>query len=81
MNVLAQLLCSRVRAEVFRVLFGLKGGELHLREIQRQTHLAVGTVRQDIEKLVKMGLVSRRTKSLEREVLDWLKAGHPELAP
>jgi DNA-binding transcriptional ArsR family regulator len=60
MNVLAQLLCSRVRAEVFRVLFGLEGGELHLREIQRQTHLAIGTVRQDIEKLVKMGLVSRR---------------------
>ena len=60
MNILAQLVCSRVRAEVFRVLFGLQGGELHLREIQRQTHLAIGTVQQDIEKLVKMGLVSRR---------------------
>jgi len=60
MNLLAQLICSRVRAEVFRVLFGLKSGELHLREIHRQTGFAIGTVRQDIEKLVKMGLVSRR---------------------
>jgi predicted nucleotidyltransferase/DNA-binding HxlR family transcriptional regulator len=60
MNALAQLVCSRVRAEIFRVLFGLRGGELHLREIQRQTGFAVGTVRQDIEKLVKLGLVTRR---------------------
>lgn len=60
MNILAQVVCSRVRAEVFRVLFGLHGGELHLREIHRQTGFAIGTVRQDVEKLVKIGLVSRR---------------------
>lgn len=60
MSILAQLVCSRVRAEVFRVLFGLQSGELHLREIHRQTGFAIGTVRQDIEKLVRIGLVSRR---------------------
>ncbi|MDI6808934.1 MAG: nucleotidyltransferase domain-containing protein [Candidatus Eisenbacteria bacterium] len=60
MNTLAQLICSRVRAEIFRVLFGLRGGALHLREIQRQSRFAIGTVRQDIEKLVKLGLVTRR---------------------
>lgn len=60
MNLLAQLVCSRVRAEIFRVLFGLRDGELHLREIQRQTGFAVGTVRQDIGKLVKLGLLTRR---------------------
>ncbi len=60
MNVLAQLVCSRVRAEIFRVLFGLQNGELHLREMQRQTGFAIGTVRQDIGKLVKLGLVIRR---------------------
>jgi len=60
MNILAQLVCSGVRAEVFRVLFGLHGGEVHLREIHRQTGFAIGTVRQDIEKLVKIGVVSRR---------------------
>lgn len=60
MNVLAQLVCSGVRAGIFRVLFGLQSGELHLREIQRQTGFAIGTVRQDLEKLVKLGLVTRR---------------------
>jgi predicted nucleotidyltransferase len=60
MNLLAQLVCSRARAEIFRVLFGLRGGEIHLREIQRQTGFAIGTVRQDVEKLVKIGLLIRR---------------------
>ena len=60
MNILAQLVCSRVRAEIFRVLFGLRSGPLHLREIQRQTGFAIGTVRQDLGKLVKLGLVTRR---------------------
>lgn len=60
MSLLAQLICSRARAEILRVLFGLRRGEVHLREIQRQTGFAVGTVRQDVEKLVKLGLVTRR---------------------
>ncbi len=60
MNILAQLFCSRIRAGIFRVLFGLNDGEMHLREIHRQTGFALGTVRQDLEKLAKMGLVSRR---------------------
>lgn len=60
MNVLAQLVCSRVRAEIFRVLFSLRGSQLHLRELQRQTGFAIGTVRQDLGKLVRLGLVTRR---------------------
>jgi DNA-binding transcriptional ArsR family regulator len=60
MNLLAQLVCSRARAEILRVLFGLRGGEVHLREIQRRTGFALGTVRPDVEKLVKVGLVTRR---------------------
>ncbi|HMO49584.1 MAG TPA: nucleotidyltransferase domain-containing protein [Kiritimatiellia bacterium] len=60
MNVLAQLVCSRVRAEIFRILFGLRGGEVHLRDLQRQTGFTIGTVRQDIEKLNILGIVSRR---------------------
>lgn len=60
MNLLAQLVCSRVRAEIFRILFGLRSGAIHLREIQRQTGFALGTVRQDIEKLAKLAVVTRR---------------------
>jgi predicted nucleotidyltransferase len=60
MTVLPQLFCSRVRAALFRILFGLREGETHLRAIQRQTDLSLGTVRQDVEKLVALGLVCRR---------------------
>ena len=60
MNSLARLICSRVRAEIFRILFGVRSGELHLREIHRQTGFALGTVTQDLGKLVKLGLVTSR---------------------
>jgi predicted nucleotidyltransferase len=60
MDTLATLLSSRVRAEILRLLFGLAGSELHLREIERRSRLAVGTVRQDLRKVVALGLVTAR---------------------
>ncbi len=60
MDVLPQLFCSRVRAALLRILFGLKREDLHLRAVQRRTGLSLGTVRQDLETLVALGLVLRR---------------------
>jgi len=60
MGTLSDILSSRVRAEIFRLLFGLDEQELHLREMERQTGLALGTVRQDLQKLVKLDLVKTR---------------------
>jgi DNA-binding transcriptional ArsR family regulator len=60
MGTLADILSSRVRAEIFRLLFGLNEKELHLREMERQTVLSLGTVRQDLQKLVKLDLVKTR---------------------
>lgn len=60
MNILPQLVCSKVRAEIFRILFGLDEKEMHLREISRRAGLAVATVQQDLAKLVELGLVVRR---------------------
>jgi uncharacterized protein len=57
MNLLAQLVCSRVRAEILRLLFGGDGARLHLRELERRSGLAVTTLRQDLRKLVALGLV------------------------
>ena len=59
-NILAQLLCSRVRAELFRLLFGVSPNSIHLREIQRRAGLSLGAVRQDVEKLTALGIVLRR---------------------
>ena len=57
---LARILSSQVRAEVFRLLFGLSESEFHSREIQRRSGLAFGTVRQDLKKLEQIGLVKAR---------------------
>ena len=60
MTVLAKILSSRVRAEIFRLLFGLKGKEMHLREMERQAGLNQETIRQDLGKLRKLDLVQAR---------------------
>jgi DNA-binding transcriptional ArsR family regulator len=60
MTVLAEMLSSKVRAEIFRLLFGLRERELHVREIERRSGLSIGTVRQELQKLVRMELVSAR---------------------
>lgn len=58
MSTLAQLLSSQVRAEIFRLLF--VGGQvsLHLRDIHRKSHLAVGTIQKEIGHLKRMDLVT-----------------------
>ena len=63
MNDLAKILTSRVRAEIFRLLFGINQRELHIREIGRQAGLAMPTVRRDLEKLARLDLVNARRDS------------------
>ncbi len=60
MNTLAELLSSRVKSEIFRLLFGPDGLELHVREIGRRAGLADGTVRQELERLSGLGVVVMR---------------------
>jgi DNA-binding transcriptional ArsR family regulator len=61
MNVLADLLSSKVKAEMFRLLFGVRDERLHLRELARQSGLAVGTVRQELNRLTRLGVVESET--------------------
>lgn len=51
MSILAEILSSKGRAEIFRILFGINSQEFHLRDIQRQSGLAIGTIRQEVTKL------------------------------
>ena len=60
MKLLAEILSSRVRAEIFRLLFGVRDRELHVREIERQTGLTIATVRQELQKLERTELVIAR---------------------
>lgn len=63
---LTELLSSRVKAEVFRLLFGLNGEPLHLRELERRSGLAVRTVEKELARLTKLGLIDRRVDGNRR---------------
>lgn len=59
MGLLAEILSSNMRAEIFRNLFGVEKQSLHLREIERRTGFAVGTVQQEIKKLQRLDIITR----------------------
>ncbi len=63
MNRLAELLSSRARAEIFRLLFSGTGEELHIREMERRSGLSESTLRQELRKLVRLDLVESRRDS------------------
>jgi len=60
MTDLAVIVASRVKAEIFRLLFGLRRPELHFREIVRQSGLSLGTVQQELKGLTSVGLLKSR---------------------
>ena len=60
MGTLVELLSSRVKAEVFRLLFSTYGRELHVREIARQSGLNDATVRQELKRLIRSGVIKDR---------------------
>jgi DNA-binding transcriptional ArsR family regulator len=57
MNALEQLFCSRTRAVLMASLFGVTAQRRHLRALVRETGVSLGTIQQDLRKLVAMGLV------------------------
>jgi predicted nucleotidyltransferase/DNA-binding HxlR family transcriptional regulator len=75
MNRLAEVLSSRARAEIFRLLFSGGGEELHVREIGRRSGLNDSTIRQELRKLVRLDLVHSRRDS--NRVYYRAKTGNP----
>ncbi len=60
MSILAELLSSGVRAEIFRLLFGAADRELHVREIERRSGFADATVRQELKRLLRLRVIESR---------------------
>ena len=60
MNILAEILSSKIRAEIFRLLFGTSAEELHMREIERRSGFAIGTIQTELKKLLRLDLVKKR---------------------
>ena len=63
MDTLSEILSSRSRAAIFRLLFSGIEKELHVREIQRRSTLNDSTIRQELRKLVRLDLVKGRKDS------------------
>lgn len=60
MSSLQKLLSSKVRAEIFRLLFATRDTELHVRELARRSKLNEATLRQELAKLKELDLVIGR---------------------
>lgn len=60
MNILSEILSSKIRAEIFHLLFGIADSELHMREIARRSGHAIGTIQTEFKKLLRLDLVKKR---------------------
>lgn len=60
MGLLDEILSSRIRAEVFRLLFGTELAELHMREIQRRSAASINAVQKELHKLARLDLITPR---------------------
>lgn len=60
MDILSQILSSKVRAGVLRHLFGVNAVELHMREIQRVVGCTIGPIQSELKKLLALQLVTAR---------------------
>ena len=57
MSLLAKILSSKIRAEIFRLLFGTNDKALHMRDIERRSGFAIGTIQGELKKLSNLDLV------------------------
>ena len=60
MSLLSEILSSKVRAEIFRILFGLGELEVHMRELERRSGFTIGTIQTELKKLLSLDLVVKR---------------------
>jgi predicted nucleotidyltransferase len=62
-TMLTEILSSKARAEIFRLLFNVTGIELHNREIVRRSGLGETGIRKELHNLVKLNLLNRNVVS------------------
>jgi DNA-binding transcriptional ArsR family regulator len=60
MMTLLDIVSSRRKAEVLRLLFGVEPKEVHLRDLARRSGLALRTVQQELARMGSAGLVTSR---------------------
>jgi len=63
MSILSEILSSKARAEIFKLLFNGVEEELHMRDIQRRSGFNDSTIRQELRRLVRLDLILSRKNS------------------
>ena len=58
--MLGEILSSKVRAGIFKLLFGIDNASLHMREIERKSGFSIGTVQRELKKLEELELVTKK---------------------
>jgi hypothetical protein len=48
MSLLSEIWSSKIQADIFRLFFGASDNELHMREIERRSGYAIGTIQSEL---------------------------------
>lgn len=60
MDILAEILSSRIRAAIFRLLFGFDAKEIYMRDLERRSGFSIGAIQAELKKLLRFELLEKR---------------------
>jgi uncharacterized protein len=60
MDILSEILSSRIRAAIFRLLFGFDAKEIYMRDLERRSGFSIGAIQAELKKLLRLELLEKR---------------------
>jgi len=60
MDLLSEILSSRIRSAIFHLLFGVDAKELYMRELERRSGFSIGAIQTELKKLLRLELLNKR---------------------
>lgn len=60
MDILSEILSSRIRAAIFRLLFGFDAKEIYMRDLERRSGFSIGAIQAELKKLLRFELLEKR---------------------
>ena len=60
MDILSEILSSRIRAAILRLLFGFDAKEIYMRDLERRSGFSIGAIQTELKKLLRLELLKKR---------------------
>ena len=60
MDILSEILSSRIRAAILRLLFSFDAKELYMRDLERRSGFSIGAIQTELKKLLRLELLKKR---------------------